>query len=86
MFNISQFLEKFKVAGQKSALTRELIAQGLSEGLGVTILPQDFKIKDNVVVFLHSSGSLKSQIFIKKQELLRILREKCKEEAPSDIR
>ncbi len=86
MFNISQFLERFRAIGQKSAFSREVVAEVLSQGLGITISSGDFKIQNNVIIFLKTSGSLKSQVFIKKIEILRLLKEKCKEEAPYDIR
>ncbi len=86
MFNISGFLEKFRVIGQKNIFFREIVARALSEGLGIPVSFKDFKIQNNVVVFLKASGSLKSQIFIKKQKLLELLKERCKEEAPYDIK
>lgn len=86
MFNISQFLEKFRVMGQRNMISRETIAEALSEGLDMAVSTKDFKVQDNVVVFTNAGSCLKNQVFIKKQKLLGLLKEKCKDGAPCDIR
>ncbi len=75
MFNISDFLAKFQKMNQAGLATRDAAAKVLSDVLGIPVLSKDIKIKNSTLYLLGGSSVLKSQLFIKKQELLTLLKE-----------
>lgn len=69
MFNIRQYLEKFKKLQLDSESEKELVKQVLLE---FSIPVEDLRIKDKVVT-VQGSSIVKNQIFIKKAKILEKL-------------
>lgn len=70
MYNIASFLEKFKNVGLKERFAREVIAKIVSEECGVVVGVELVQYKNGVIT-LKTPMSLKSQIFIKKGQILK---------------
>ena len=72
MFNISQFLEKFKRFETSEIGTRETIAQALKEIVGINVPLESITYK-NAVITLSVEGMVRSELYIKKQKILEML-------------
>ncbi|MBP9701666.1 MAG: hypothetical protein KBD47_01635 [Candidatus Pacebacteria bacterium] len=66
MFNIAQFLEKFKKLGFDKESQKKIIIDSLRE---MNIPVEDISIK-NKVVTVRASSIVKNQIFMKKAKIL----------------
>jgi len=69
MFNIAQFLEKFKRLGFDKESQKTIVLETLKE---MNIPVEDVEIK-NKVVKVKASSIVKNQIFIKKEKILKKL-------------
>lgn len=69
MFNITQFLEKFKRLGFDKESQKKIVMDTLRE---MSIPVEDVEIK-NKVAKVKASSIVKNQIFIKKQKILQKL-------------
>lgn len=69
MFNINQFLEKFKQFGNNEIVLRQTVKQGIFEIVGVEIDPKTISYK-NTIITIKGSSLLKNEIFMKKKALL----------------
>lgn len=69
MFNISDYLGKFKNLGQGEKQLKEIVSGVLKEIVGVDILPANISVK-NGIVGLKTTPGIKGAIFIKKEEIL----------------
>ncbi len=72
MFNISGFLEKFKKIDGQKTLQKEQIVHLIDQILSIKIKPESFSIKNNILV-LQGSPLFKSEVFMKKEELIALL-------------
>ncbi|TAK57110.1 hypothetical protein EPO17_02850 [Patescibacteria group bacterium] len=70
MYNIASFLEKFKHVGLKERQAREVVAKIVSEECGITLGIESVQYK-NAVATLKIPLSSKSQIYIKKSQILK---------------
>lgn len=70
-FNISSFLEKFKNIKDPHE-DKAHISKILLDVAGVTILENNITIK-NGVIHIQASSLYKSRIFIKKEEILKVI-------------
>lgn len=69
MFNIADYLEKFKNIGQTERQLKNQIVQVISEAVGVQIETKQINIKNGAVVLKVSPG-IKNSIFIKQNLIL----------------
>lgn len=72
MFNISSYLDKFKSIGMQDALLKEKTTILIKERFGITLAKKDIVYKNGVMI-LKVSPILKTEIFMKKQEFLKLL-------------
>jgi hypothetical protein len=75
MFNISQYLEKFKNIGQGERFLKEAVVSAIKEGLGISLETKVVSIKNGEVT-LKVSPAVKNTIFIKKDLILEKIKEK----------
>lgn len=85
MNNLDGFLKKFKTALGVLNLEKALVAEDLTASLGVKILEESFVIKNNIV-YISGGGSLKSQIFMKKKQILESFHKRPELKKITDIR
>jgi hypothetical protein len=73
MFNISDFLEKFKKFDQDKTLQTENIQKSIENVVGVKVDKKDIRIKEGI---LHIQGSpaLRQEVFLKKESLLSLIK------------
>jgi hypothetical protein len=72
MFNISQYLDKFKNAHTKAFLSKNGVISILLSVVGVKIERKDIDIR-NGICFIVAQPMIKNQIYIKKQKILEEL-------------
>ena len=75
MFNISQYLEKFKTLGMGDQSLKEALVFVIKEVVGVEIESKNVLIK-NGEVFIKVSPSIKNAIFIKKDQIMKKVEER----------
>ncbi len=84
MYNISKFLSRFKNL-KSPKIDREEVAKVLTECLGFEISPNLISLKNYVIQFSGNS-SLRVEIYMKKEKLLKMLTEKLPHLHIKDIR
>ena len=75
MFNISQYLEKFKNIGQGERQIKEVIVLCIKNIVGIEIEGKNIIIKNGEVI-IKASPAIKNAIYIKKEDILQRLKEK----------
>ena len=75
MFNIAQYLEKFKTLGLGDQSLKEALVSVIKEVVGVEIETEDIILKDGEVI-IKVSPSIKNAIYIKKDQVLKLVGEK----------
>lgn len=73
MFNISGFLEKFKKFDQDRSSQTGNIIRAIEVVVGIKVGKESFNVR-NGVLFIHGSPALRQEIFLKKENLLPILK------------
>lgn len=81
MLNISGFLDKFKKFDKDKSQQSENIANIIGSVTGIKIRKDNFSVKDGILV-IKGSPVLKQELFLKKENLLSLL----KAEGVFDIR
>jgi hypothetical protein len=74
MFNIAQYLEKFKNLGQGERILKEAIKTSIKEVLNFDLDVKNILVKNGEVIF-KVSPALKNTIFIKKGAILKRMAE-----------
>ena len=72
MFNISEFLEKFKKFDQNKTIQIENITKSIEKVIGVKVERENLTIKAGVL-YIQGSPALKQEIFLKKELLLPLV-------------
>lgn len=72
MNNLDNYLEKFKSAMSAMGAEKNAVTEELFKSLGVRVSKEFISIKKDTI-FISGSGSLKSQIFMKKKQILETL-------------
>lgn len=75
MFNIAEYLSKFKNIGQSDKLLKEEISLLIKEITGIEIEGKNISIR-NAEIFIKTSPAIKSVIFIKKEVIIKQLQER----------
>ncbi len=87
--NISNYLEKFfKITPPKKFYQNE-IAGALNEILNISLSENDVECRFGTVYIKNSptiSGTLKNEIFLNKEKIIRLLSQKIKNSGIKDIR
>ena len=74
MFNIAQYLEKFKNIGLGERLLKEAIKTSVKEVLGFDLDDKAISVRNGEAVF-RVSPAMKNAIFIKKTQILKRMAE-----------
>ena len=74
---LSGFLNKYRKIIKDDSNLKQIISDTLSEGGGLFVDPKFIKIR-NQSIFIACSQTVKSEIFIKQNTLLKIINEKTK--------
>jgi hypothetical protein len=72
MFNVSNYLEKFKKFGLAEVIAKEVVVESIKEILGITIDKKKIKIQ-NRIAYIQASPIIKNQIVIKKTTLIETI-------------
>jgi Cu/Ag efflux protein CusF len=75
MFNISLFLERFKNLGQGEKILKEVISSSVKEVVGFDLDTKSINLKNGEVIF-KVSPALKNAIYIKKELILKKIKDK----------
>lgn len=75
MFNISQYLEKFKNIGETERSLKEVLARAIKVATNIEIEIKNIIIKNNEA-FIKVSPIIKNTIYIKKEQILKLVKEK----------
>ncbi len=75
MFNISQYLEKFKNIGGAERFLKETLIFLINKEVGVEVRPEDIILKNGEVI-IKVSPAIKNAIFIKKEKIIKKIEEK----------
>jgi hypothetical protein len=75
MFNISLFLERFKNLGQGEKILKEIISSSVKEVVGFDLDTKSINLKNGEVIF-KVSPALKNAIYIKKELILKKIKDK----------
>ncbi len=84
MFNIAQYLEKFKNFGQSEKRLKELILLVVKEVSNIDLEEKNITLKNGEIIFT-VSPAIKNTIYIKKNIILSKIKEKS-ESIINDIR
>ncbi len=85
MNNLSSYLKKFKLILTSNADVKEVIVSIILEVTKGKIEPKDIDIK-NKIVYIKCRPSIKNEIFIKKEQILKQLKEKIENLVIKDVR
>jgi len=75
MFNIAQYLDKFKNIGQGEKAFKEVVFFAIKEILNIEIERKNISIQNGELI-LKVSPTLKNAVFIKKEKILNKIKEK----------
>ena len=73
MFNIGSFFEKFNNAALKEIKKRDVVVKAIEKAVGVTIDVKDISF-NNKTIQINAAPGLKSQLFMKKESILSMVR------------
>ena len=76
MFNVAQYLEKFKNLGQGERQIKEAVRLAIKEVVGVDVEVKNIIIKNGEAT-IKITPAIKNAIFIKKEQILKIISEKA---------
>ncbi|MFA6340770.1 MAG: hypothetical protein WCX27_00815 [Candidatus Paceibacterota bacterium] len=75
MFDIGSYLEKFKNLSQSRNFLRDSVALAVKEACGFDIKTENIIVK-SAVARINARPVIKTEIFLKKEKILKILKEK----------
>lgn len=78
MFNISQFLEKFKNITPPDKFVKEIFISVVKDTSGIALEAGDLDVR-NGVIFISTNPIVKNEIFLKKREILQNLSKELKQ-------
>jgi hypothetical protein len=76
MFGIGHLLKKTKNHQTREYFVRDVVRLAIKDIVGVDILIENIQIKEVTITMVNVNQSLKSEIYIKKQQLLKLINEK----------
>ena len=75
MFDIGSYLEKFKKFSQSREFLRNSVSESIKEVCGIDIDSKNIEVK-NFTAKIKERPIIKSEIFLKKEKILELLKEK----------
>lgn len=75
MFNIGEYLEKFKTISHSRGLLKNSVAESIKEVCNIDIDPKRIIVKD-YVARINEKPIIKTEIFLKKTKILEVLNKK----------
>lgn len=75
MFDIAQYLEKFKKMSQSKGFLKDSVVVVVKDVCKIDIDPKKIEIK-NGIVRINEKSIIKTEIFLKKTKILDLLKEK----------
>ncbi len=76
MFGIGHLFKKMQNRQTREYFVRDIVRQTIKDNIGSSMLTDNIQIKDATISMINISPALKSEIYIKKQRILRIINEK----------
>ncbi len=76
MFGIGHLFKKMQNRQTREFFVRDIIRQVIKEVVGADVLTENIQIKEAVVSILNMSQVLRSEIFMKKNRIMRLANEK----------
>jgi hypothetical protein len=73
MFGIGHLLKRMQNRQTREYFVRERVREAVREATKVDIIVENIKINGSVVSFLNLNQSAKSEVYIKKQQLLKLI-------------
>jgi hypothetical protein len=86
MFGIGHLLKKTQNRQTREFFVREIVRSVLKEVVGIDISIENIKVKESVANLANVSQSAKSEIYIKKRQLLKLINERQNISAITDLR
>lgn len=84
--NIGNFLDRFANLKTPKNFIQEEARQAIKNILNVEINPEEMEWRGGVVYIKIKNSALKNEIFIKKEKILEILKQRLGSRAPIDLR
>jgi len=84
--NIGNFLERFANFRPSKNLIKEESAKVIGALLNIEIKPDNFEERDGILFLKSANPVLKNEIFLKKNQILKVLKDKLGSQSPCDIR
>ncbi|MBI4691932.1 MAG: hypothetical protein HY773_00595 [Candidatus Terrybacteria bacterium] len=84
--NIGKFLERFSSFKPTKGFVQDEAAMAIEKVLNLKISPDDIEWRTGVVYIKIKNSSLKNEIFLNKEKILEILKERVGTKAPKDLR
>lgn len=85
MFNISSYLEKFKSMEPEGDSMKRAVHEAVFKKTGVRVDKKHMSVRNNIL-HISAPAALKSEIFMKKREILKIPKENVRSANIKDIR
>lgn len=77
MFNVGDYLEKFKKLSLSRDFLRQATSDAIREASGIEIDPKNIEVKD-FIARIKEKPAVKAEIFLKKSKILPLLKEKSR--------
>ncbi len=84
--NIGRFLNRFKNLKIPKKFIQKESAQIIGSLLNTEINPDDIEERNGVLYLKSGNSALKNEIFLRKEKILEILKQRLGEKAPKDLR
>jgi hypothetical protein len=81
-----QFLNRFKNLKLSKTFIQKESAEAMAAVLKIKIKPEDVQEINGTLFVKSNNSSLRNEIFLKKREILNVLRQRLGPKAPRDIR
>jgi hypothetical protein len=84
--NIGNFLERFANLKPSQNLIKDESAKIIGGLLNMEIKPEDIEERNGVLIFKSANPVLKNEIFLKKEIILKALKQRLGPKSPGDLR
>lgn len=84
MFNINDFLIKFKHVTLPNETKRNILSKSIFKILNIDINIKNISLENNTV-YIKTNSFIKNEIFLHKNEILKEVRKQLKNKTPKDI-
>lgn len=84
--NIGNFLERFANLKPSQNLIKKEAAKIISGILGIEIKPENIEERNKVLYLKTENPALKNEVFLKKEVILGVLKDRLGPKAPKEIR